>query len=358
MTLPGYEAQRSIEMQWAFSNKKQSDYDTLVLDADLLSTHPVREVKPGEITKENRSDREAVGKGHEFTTDRWEVARSTSLSRVVDGSSYILGWLLAFAMGKVDTSQPDVTNCPNLYLHKFTFFDPDVEATAQMPVTTIVEKVSAATALKRYLHAMAVTSLTISGEGYEHISATAEFIGSGRTSDSALSMPALPTVEYLTSNEAVILLGDASENITTRVRSWSVTINNNPREARGYFPSSGLYRGRLEVGNRSIVPALVVDLQADSDLLDDFLSNQVMALTLTCEGALSQVAPCTDNHLIKFEFPRLYYSALPIDEADGVYTYSVTFDEESVLYAVGDTPAPLVQISVQNHVDAYLVASS
>jgi len=357
MTLPGYEAQRSIEMQWAFSNNKQSDYDTKVVDGDLTFTHPVREVRPAEVTKEFRSDREAVGKGHEFASDHWEVARSTALSRTVDGSSYILGWLLAYAMGKVATSQPDATNCPNLYLHKFTFFDPDVEATAQMPVTTIVEKVSAATALKRYLYSMAVTSLTISAEGFEHISATAELMGSGKTEASTLSMPALPTVEYLTSNAAVIKLGDAAEVITTRVRSWSVTINNDPRDARGYFPSSGLYRGRLEIGNRSIVPALVVDLKADSDLHDDFLNNQVLALEITCEGALSQAAPCTYKHMIKFEFPRLYYSAMPIDEADGVYTYSVTFDEESVLYKAGDTPAPLVQISVQNHVDDYLVAS-
>jgi hypothetical protein len=48
---------------------------------------------------------------------------------------------------------------------------------------------------------------------------------------------------------------------------------------------------------------------------------------------------------------------MPIDEADGVYTYGVTFSEEGVLYKTGDTPAPLVQVSVQNHVEDYLVAS-
>lgn len=354
MTLPGYEAQRVLEMQWAFATKKQADYDTKVADVDLTLTHPVREVRPAEITKETRSDREAVGKGHEFATDQWEVARSTALTRVVDGSSYILGWLVAFALGKVATTQPDVANCPNTYEHKCTFFDPDTEGSAQLPVTTIVEKVAAATALKRYLVSMAISGLTISAEGFEHLSASAEFLGSGKTEDSTLTMPSIPEVSYLTSNAAVVKLGDASEDITTRVRSWSVTIGNDPKEARGYFPSSGLYRGRLEAGVRSIVPALVVDLAADSDLLDDFLSNTELALEITCEGDLTEVTPCAVKHTIKFEFPDLLYSAMPIDEADGVYTYGVTFSEEGVLYKTGASPAPLVQISVINKTVSYL----
>jgi len=355
MTLPGYEGQRALEMQWAFSNKKQSDYDTRVVDGDLTMTHPVREVRPAEITKETRSDREAVGKGHEFATDQWEVARSLGLARVVDGSSYILGWLVAFALGKVQSTQPDAVYAPNTWQHKCTFFDPDSEGTAQLPVTTIVEKVSAATALKRYLLSMALSSLTISGEGFEHLSASAEFIGSGKTEASTLNMPNQPSVSYLTSGNAVIKLGDAAEAITTRVRSWSVTIGNDPKEARGYFPSSGLYRGRLEVGVRSAVPALVVDLAADSDLLDDFLSNQELALEILCEGDISEGAV---KHSIKFEFPNLLYSAMPIDEADGVYTYGVTFSEEGVLYKSGASPAPLVQITVVNKTASYLLASS
>jgi hypothetical protein len=351
MTLPGYEAQRSLEMQWAFSSKKQSDYDTKVSDGDLTMTHPVREVRPAEITKEMRSDREAVGKGHEFATSQWEVARSTALTRVVDGSSYILGWLMAFAMGKVVTTQPDAVYAPNTYQHVFTFFDPDVTGTAMLPTTTIVEKVTAAAALKRYLWSMAVSSLTISGEGFEHLSASADLLGSGKTTASTLSMPAMPTLSYLTSNKATVKLGDASEVVTTRVRSWNVAINNDPKDARGYFPSSGIYRGRLEIGARSAIPALVLDLDATSDLLDDFLANTEVALELLCEG---DTIESTYKHSIKFEFPDLIYSAMPIDEADGVYTYGVTFSEEGVLYKTGASPAPLLQVTVINKTASYL----
>lgn len=357
MTLPGYEAQRAVEMQWAFSNNKQSDYDTAVVDGDLTFTHPVREANVAEVNKEFRSDREHYGKGHEFATDIWEVARDVRYSRTVDGSSYILGWLCAYAFGKVATTQPDATNCPNTYNHEMVFFDPDTETTAQIPTTTVVEKVTGAANYKRKLLSMALNTLTISAEGFEHLSATAEFIGKGETPVSTLSMPALPTVEYLTSNYAVIELGDASEVLTTRVRSWSVTINNDLKEARGYFPSSGLYRGRMEIGNRSIVPALVLDLDATDDLHADFLADTQLSLKIVCEGALAEGGACTTKHKFEIEFPRLYYTAVPIEENDGILTYAVTFSEESVLYATGDTPAPLVQVNIINLVDDYLVSS-
>jgi len=354
MTLPGYEAQRSVETQWAFSSKKQSDFDTKVADGSILLTHPVREVNPAEVTKEFRSDRDTYGKGHEFATDMWQVAQDVRKTINVDGSTYMLGWLLAFALGKVVTTQPDGTNCPNTYQHVCTFFDPDVAGTAQLPVTTVVEKVSAAANLKRYLESMALSSLTISAEGFEHLNATSEWIGGGKVSASTTTIPALPTVEYLTSNEAVFKLGDSLETVTTRVRSWSVAINNNPREARGYFPSSGQYRGRLEIGARSVVPAVVLDLDATSDLYDDFLANTKVSLEILCEGALVEAAPCAVKHTLKLEFPDMYYFAQPIEENDGIFTYSIAFSEESVLYETGASPAPLFQATVINKEVSYL----
>lgn len=353
MTLPGYEAQRAMEMQWAFSSKKQSDFDTKVADGSITMTHPVREVNPAEVSKEFRSDKDTYGKGHEFATDIWQVAQDVRKTINVDGSSYMLGWLIAFALGKVVTTQPDVTNCPNTYQHACTFFDPDTEATAQLPVTTIVEKVTGAANLKRYLESMALSSLTISGEGFEHLNAVAEWIGGGKVTASALTMPDLPTVSYLTSNFATVKLGDTEEAVTTRVRSWSVAINNNPKEDRGYFPSSGMYRGRLEIGARTVVPSLVIDLDATSDFYDDFIANTQLALEILCEGDVAESAPCTTKHTLKLEFPRLKYTALPIEESDGVFTYAVTFSEESVLYNASDTP-PLFQATVINKTVSYL----
>lgn len=351
MTLPGYEAQRIEAMKWAYSVKKQSDYDTVVLDADLTQSHPIREVSVAQVTKELRSDRETIGKGHEYPTQVNEVARDSRFTRAFDGSSDILGWLFAFGCGKVQTTQQGATAA---YLHKCTLFDPAVETTSQLPITTIVEQLTGAANLKRALLSMAVTGITVSAEGFEHLSVSADFIGSGKTENSTLTMPDLVAASYLASNNAVVTLGDATEDITTRVRSWSIALANSPKEGRGYFPSSGLYRGRLEVGARTCIPSLVVDLDATSDLLDDFLANTEIALSITAEG---DVISGSYKHSISFVFPNLQYQAVLIEEDEGMLTYALSFDENTVLYNIGSAD-PLVKIEVVNTIPAYLEASA
>jgi len=349
MALPGYEGQRTLDMQWAISTKIQDDYDTVVSDSEVDIAHAVREANVAEVTRELRSDKETYGKGHEFATTVWEVARDTRLSRSMDGSSLILGWALSLLMGKVTTSQPDVTGSPNTYHHKIEFFDPPTAGTSTLPVTTIIEKIS--TGIKRNLASMAMSSATVSGEGFETLNLAVELIGSGLVATSSKSMPSLTTVSYLASNKAVIKCGDSQEDVSSRIRNWSVAFNNNPKEARGYFPGSDLYRGRLEIGARSAIPSLVLDLDASSDLYTDFLNNTELALDILCEGDYTEG---TDyRHYLRIRFPNLYYRAIPIEENDGYWTYAVAFDEETVIYDSTEAD-PYCLVEVQNLQAEYL----
>ena len=349
MTLPGYEAQRTLDMQWAFSAKVQADYDTVLADADVDLSHPVREANVAELTKELRSDKETFGKGHEFPTTTWEVARSTTLSRSMDGSSLILGWACSLLLGKVTTTQPDSVGSANTFHHKMEFFDPPTAGTSILPTTSIIERIS--TGIKRVIQSLAMSSVTISGEGFETLNVAVEMVGSGVVASSSKSMPSLATVSYLASNVVTVKLGDSQENVSTRVRSWSVTFNNNPKEDRGYFPTSGLYRGRMEIGARSVVPSLVLDLDATSDLYTDFLNNTELALDIYSEGDYTEG---TDyRHYLRMRFPNLYYRAIPIEENDGVWTYAISFDEETVIYDSGEAN-PLILVEVQNLQTEYL----
>lgn len=353
MTLPGYEGQRTLDMQWAISPKIQDDYDTPLVDGDVDDAHAVREANVGELTKELRSDKETFGKGHEFATTAWEVARSTMLSRSMDGSSMILGWALSLLMGKVETTQPDVSGSPDTYHHKIEFFDPPTEATSRISTTTIIERISAG--IKRNLPSMAMNSVAITAEGFETLNCAVELIGSGAVATSSKSMPSLSTVSYLSSNAATIKLGDTEEVVSTRVRSWGVTFNNDLKEARGYFPSSGLYRGRMEIGARSAIPTLVVDVAEDSDLYTDFLNNTEIALDIYCEGDYTEG---TDyRHYLRIRFPNLYYRAQPIEENDGYWTYNITFDEETVIYDSVEAD-PYCLVEVQNQQPEYLGAAT
>jgi hypothetical protein len=354
MTLPGYEAQRVEDMWWAFSTKKQKDYDTALENTDITLMHPIREASVAEVTREIRSDKETYGKGHEFATTMWEVARDVRFTRTLDGSSTILGWALAFALGDITTIQPNAVGAPATYLHTMTFFDPVTETTAQLPVTSVVERVSAG--IERLLYSLAMSSVTISAEGFEQLQVALEMIGSGQTATNALARPSMPTLAYLSSSSAIIKMGDAAEDISTRIRSWQVVINNNPRDARGYFPGSGLYRGRMEIGSRAILPSFVLDVSEDSDLLTDFLAGTEVALDLRCDGDFTEGT--TYKHYLRIRIPSAKYRALPIEESDGIFTYAVTFDEESVLYDGADTPNPICTVEVQNTIGSYLVAAT
>jgi hypothetical protein len=340
-------------MQWAFSVKIQDDYDTALLDADVSDSHPVREANVANLTKELRSTKDTYGKGHEFSTDTWEVSRSTDLARSMDGSSMVLGWACSLVLGKVTTAQPDAVGSPNTYYHDIELFDPPTAGTSVLPTTTIIEKVS--TGIKRQLPSMAMRSVTITGEGFETLNVAVEMIGSGVVNTSTKTMPALSTVSYLASNKATVKLGDSQENLSTRVRSWSVAFNNDPKEDRGYFPTSDLYRGRLEIGSRSVIPSLVIDLDATSDAYTDFLNNTELALDIYAEGDYTEG---TDyRHYLRIRFPNLYYRAIPIEENDGVWTYSVSFDEETVIYDSTEAN-PLVRVEVQNLESEYLGTAS
>ena len=54
----------------------------------------------------------------------------------------------------------------------------------------------------------------------------------------------------------------------------------------------------------------------------------------------------------------MQYRAVLIEEDEGMLTYNVTFDEETVLYNAAGSPNPLVTVEIQNKVETYLVAST
>jgi len=117
-----------------------------------------------------------------------------------------------------------------------------------------------------------------------------------------------------------------------------------------------LYRGRLEIGNRSIVPSIVLDIDATSDILTDFQNNTEVALEIYCEGDYTEGS--NYKHYLRMRFPNMQYRAVMIEEDEGMLTYNLTFDEETVLYTSGASPAPLVQVEIQNKVATYLAAST
>ena len=94
----------AVQLNWAYSNKRQSAYATELDPADVDQSHPFVGADFGEHTP-NMSDNTALyGKGHEFPTRNEILSWSSSFRRQFQASSKILGWAFAFHLGDVTTT--------------------------------------------------------------------------------------------------------------------------------------------------------------------------------------------------------------------------------------------------------------
>ena len=91
-----FQPQRTYDVKWAFSNKKQADYATLVANNDLNQHISVIGADVAELSRTSYSNDKQYGKGHEFPTLFRELTREMKLARTMDLSSLMAGWAAAF----------------------------------------------------------------------------------------------------------------------------------------------------------------------------------------------------------------------------------------------------------------------
>src|ERR1035437_1790899 len=107
-----FDPQRVMDAQWAFSGKKQTDYSTLVSDANMTKAVAVIGSEIADLSRTAFTDQARFGKGHEFPTLSRELTRDIKYARTFDLSSMTAGYLAGFGMGRVVTSQPAVSTDP------------------------------------------------------------------------------------------------------------------------------------------------------------------------------------------------------------------------------------------------------
>src|SRR5579885_84942 len=236
-----FDPQRIMDVKWAFSAKKQADYATLVPDDSITLAVPVIGTEIFELSRVQYTDEMRYGKGHEFATTQRELTRDSKYARTMDLSSLAAGWVCAFGMGKVVTTQPNPGGNPTAYKHVFTFFDP-ATAGKQVPVTTIVEKVSSAANFLRRLESMAISDFTISGKNREVCQVAVNLMGSGKVTTGAdASFPAsLSAVSLLDMGVMTFKLGTqgAPTDLSVRLLDFTLKVTQNLDAANGYAPGS------------------------------------------------------------------------------------------------------------------------
>lgn len=323
-----FEPQRSFDVTWAFSTQQESAFGTVLADAALDRRVTAASVEVGKIAKQFRSDLDRIGKGHEFATELEELTRDLRRTTSFDASSLTLAWVAAFGMGKVATSQPNPGGNPTAYDHGITFADP--AAGKHAPTTTVYEELTAD--LKRRLVSLACNDFSLAGRGREPVQLTANWIGSGQTSDGAIaSMPALTAQSFFLGADTDILFGPqgAPVSIKDRVLDWSLNVSQNLEADLGYHPGSGKFRGRLWYGPRRVSASLTLFAQETDDLLTLFLGDTVRELQIVLNG--DQIGPGPETHQVVMALPAVRITGFD-DATEGNHlVYRVEIGEQGVL---------------------------
>lgn len=347
-----YEPVRVYDVRWAFSTKKETAYGTLVADANLNKSVHVTAWELPRHTKELLSDLERFGKTHEWAEARRALTRDLQYTRAMELSSFMAGWAAAFGMGNVTSVQPNAGVNPTAWRHTVKF--QAASTSKQPPVTTIYEEDWAQTAFRRKLESMALESFTIAGRNREPANLAMSFIGSGKVTTGAVTLPALSALAFLDMGNMLFKIGPQGAAVDTseRLIEFSVTIGQALDAANGYFPGSGAVRKRIWFTRRTAALAFSVFADAaNTDFKDLFENETLREISFKITGAT--IGPGPEVHDCEIKFPGLKL-VVEEDFVDGKVIYRCTAGMDDIYKNVGGTPDEPAQIVVTNTEASYL----
>lgn len=337
-TTPVFETQRQVLM----SLVPQTDYPTAVSDSDPAVFFQLQpsDKNFGKITPKS-SDNKDDAHGIDWATEEYLESWDSEMSHDVPVSSERIGRLLYLLFGSVTTTQPAVSTDPLVYRH--VFVPQDANVSRQLPVTTLVEIVSAA--LNRLYPSMALESLTMKGDGQKRVESSLNWKGSGKTVEGSaitaamgLALMDLPnSLHYFFNQQAVFtkaLVGGGSPvdyGATKRLNSWEWGWVNNfladeaYRPGSGDFltsgdPTSGAIRSEMLFGSREPSFSFVARFLSQSDEYAALKARTPLDLSLVLSGATIST---TYKHKLTVAFPRAIYDSVELGESNGLITCAV-----------------------------------
>ncbi len=336
-----FDPQRDFDVAVAFTTKQQTDYATIRADADMDKRTSVTALDPAQVTQVKETDGDEFGKGHEFSTIQRSVSQDVRLARSGNLSSLLAGMLGAFGLGAV------VTSGTGPYTHVFTALDPPVDGKSP-PVTTMFEQLS--DGIEQKLHSLALNDFSISGRNQQIVQFQSNWIGSGELTAGALAggLPAITPVTLFNGGDTIVSVGPqgAPVDISERDLEWSITVNQNLKEALGYHPGSGLFRGRIWIGKRTFQLNLRIFFDDSADMRDLFLNNTLQEVQID-----NQIDA---NNGITIKFPGVRFAPYEAQIEDGMFVHSLSTGDDGVFKDVGGTPNEPIEITVLNDEPTYL----
>lgn len=362
-------AESIVAIRWAYSNTRQTAYQTENPSGQMTQSHPFMNADMG-VHEAVASDNAAhYGKGHEFATRDEHLSWNTSFTRTFQATTKILGWAFAFHTGNVTTTALG----GGAYNHVFEYMDP-INGTGyygsprQLPVTTVYELV--ASNLVRVFPSMLVKTIEVTGSQNDWVMLTLEMQGSGMHRRLAPSGVTFPNSTLATTGGEGTLLRNASllfehgpsgtvlSDFSCDVRSFRFRSEYALFDDDGYCPGSGYLisgnarsgqiRNKLEIARRAVVFEFVVKAPSAANVIfDRFEQSVTLGARLTITG--EQIGSSGFFHLLEIYLPQLRYRAVPIGADGDQIIYSA-----STVVMYDDTEANPWTARVRNQFSAYL----
>jgi hypothetical protein len=351
---------RTLDGVFVVSDKKQADYATVLTDATLGAgkRYPLRAPVFGQPDRKFGNDRNWAFGGNGYLTQRWETDRDISESLQMFGDSFLVGWMAAFAMGKVTTTQPNLPGNPTAYLHVIKPLDPGTDG-CDMPVTTLYLELNQAAGMKRRIHSVGISDLTIDFPPCDVVNLTANFVGSGQLTTGALvgGAPAITPITKLMANDLKFEFGpqgalvDISKELVRGSLKFGFGWKLDDTNSRTY--GGGLYRTRawLDQSDFSLDFQRFVD-RSSSAAFDDWVADTVYAYRITLAGP--QIGAGPEKHQFVINGLAVLPEAVKMGESGNKEVWQYTIGADSHLKEGAND---VVTLAVTNTQASYLTVA-
>ncbi|MGD2087263.1 MAG: hypothetical protein PVH61_13850 [Candidatus Aminicenantes bacterium] len=328
------------DLKFGYSLKQQSDYGTALTAVE--ANHDCNNDNTFEFPHKKVNNANTYGKGHRWPTKRETISQDAKLSQTFQCSSWILGYILSFSMGYVETTEV----VPGVYSNLFKIANVN-----QLPVTTVWQQLADGNQIA--VRDALIQSFSLSGKTEEHIEAQHSIIGSGYYESSAVSIPDLVTTSFLLFHNVQFQYNGV--DISAKVKDLTFSYQNQLNEKDGYCPGCPKFitPNNLEVAvrKRLLKSGEQADLKfkmlyENNEIQTDDLENIERDITITAVG---DPIDATHNHECKIEIPKAVIDSHSLGKENNYYVYDC-----QVGFNWDNTITGPFQITLKNNIAEYL----
>lgn len=323
----------------------------------LAKTRDLAKLQP------NVQDNAGYATGLPRPSEQWLSSHDISFAHPVDLCAEEIGRELLDAFGKVVTTQPDVTNNPNVYQHVFSTMD--LAASRQLPSRTWVEQQGSA--LNRAIPGVCLAQLAMAGEGVGRLMAEGQWMGSGKEVEpSGLAGVDITGCHYFYESQCTVKFdnGGTITNMATapnRLNSWRLEIINQLLADDGFRPGAAAFQTSADADSGEVRTELLLgdqnfNLSANvrvlsNDPLRAYLKSQAnLVFTNDILGGVIAGGDGTQNYKLSIKAYKAPFKAAELGSRNGLTSLALTMNP---LYDL--TSGKDLEITLINGVASYTV---